>query len=74
MTRDTAIELLGYVGIAAAVIAILAAVFVVPPVLLIWCLNTLFPALAIPTNSYTVLAGLALIMLVRPLRYKGGEA
>lgn len=65
MTRGTAYDLIGYACVAVAVAAIAAIVFAGPPLVLIWCLNTLFPSLAIPVNSYTMVAAFLMILLVR---------
>lgn len=46
-------------------IAIVVGFVLIWPVLLIWSANTLFPALAIPFNSYTLLAAFILIMTLK---------
>jgi hypothetical protein len=55
-------KLLGVVGIIALVVALIIA----GPLLLIWALNTLFPALAIGYTVWTWLAALILAATVSP--------
>ena len=55
-------KLLGVVGIIALVVALIIA----GPLLLIWALNTLFPVVAIPYTIWTWLAALILGATVSP--------
>jgi hypothetical protein len=55
-------KLLGVVGIIALVVALIIA----GPLLLIWALNTLFPVVAIPYTIWTWLAALMLGATVSP--------
>ena len=55
-------KLFGVVGIIALVVALIIA----GPLLLIWALNTLFPVLAIPYTVWTWLAALILGATVSP--------
>jgi hypothetical protein len=50
------------------IIALIVAIIVFGPLITIWCLNTLFPVLAIPTNIATWFAAL---WLGGFLAYKG---
>lgn len=42
----------------------------IAPLIVLWCLNTLFPALAIPYNFYTWLAAMLLLVRVTPIPRK----
>jgi hypothetical protein len=55
-------KLFGVVGIVALVVALIIA----GPLLLIWALNTLFPVLAIPYTIWTWVAALILGATVSP--------
>ncbi len=49
-----------------AIIALIVALIVAGPILIIWALNTLFPVLAIPYTIWTWLAALILGATVGP--------
>ncbi len=49
-----------------AIIALVVALIVAGPILIIWALNTLFPVLAIPYTIWTWLAALILGATVGP--------
>lgn len=55
-------KLLGVVGVIALVVALIVA----GPLLVIWALNTLFPVVAIPYTVWTWLAALILGATVSP--------
>lgn len=48
-----------------AVVLTVAIVFAVCPFLMIWAINTLFPAASVPVNFWTWLAGLALFLMFK---------
>lgn len=55
-------KLIGVVGLIALVVVLIVA----GPLLILWALNTLFPALAIPYDIWTWLATLILASAISP--------
>jgi len=60
---------LNYAGIVALIIALI----ILAPILLIWALNILLP-ISIPFTLLTWLAGMTIMMLLKPIEIKRGPS